>query len=450
GVSNAATVTVTVEDGLAGHDGQYKWTYQVTNTGFEVGVPPGIGTFALSVGDPADVSGLSNSLDWGVSVGGPGDPARITWQTARRNEQIAVGESATFSFYTSETGVQLSTGANFVADFNLTTTAQGPVAAPAPALLVTTASDVLDPADGVLSLREAVKAVNENRAGTQTIRFAANLNGATITLNPNPTDYGQFVLSRNVTIDTQGKSITIQRDPATATKHRLFEVGANAGVDLTGLTLRKGKVDDAGGAILSRGALRITNCTFVENQATTGFGGAVAAVADSRALIIRDSTFTGNSADVGGAISVGERVLLATISGGTVALNTARRGGGIAISSSTTEVPTRVSTARVDVNGNLASERGGGIYVSPVDGAGAAGTELTLLGNTIIQQNVVSQMDGKGGGVYFGRGTINLNGVLFKQNSATTGNGLFLVDPGTEKKVTRVTFEGNSEAVGTP
>src|SRR4051812_16705545 len=74
-------------------------------------------------------------------------------------------------------------------------------------LTVTTASDVVDAGDGVLSLREAVAQSNAT-ATVDTINFASFIEGQTLVLTE-----GELTLSRDVTIDgdlnNDGKEVTL-------------------------------------------------------------------------------------------------------------------------------------------------------------------------------------------------------------------------------------------------
>lgn len=63
------------------------------------------------------------------------------------------------------------------------------------AIIVTTTDDVVDSGDDFLSLREAVAQAN-GTAATDTIRFAAEIEGQTLTLTA-----GELVLREDVTID---------------------------------------------------------------------------------------------------------------------------------------------------------------------------------------------------------------------------------------------------------
>jgi hypothetical protein len=178
-----------------------------------------------------------------------------------------------------------------------------------------------------------------------------------------------------------------------------------------------------------------------------GSGGAIYTAPNS-SLTIAGTTFTGNAAtSTGGAINI-DNESSATISNSFFVLNTADSfGGGIYINSSTTANPTTVTLHAVDVNGNRAEFRGGGIFVNSFPEG--AGTTLTLKGGTTIQNNVVTTSGGKGGGIYFGMGTINLDGVWIGNNDATQGDGMYRVN-GTTKNIGPggVTWVNDQEFVG--
>ena len=217
----------------------------------------------------------------------------------------------------------------------------------------------------------------------------------------------------------------------------------------------------SGGAILSEGALNVTNVTFSRNEAGTygGYGGAIRALFGS--LDVSASEFDGNRANqVGGAISI---QVPASITGSTFTRNSAQSGGAIyqlpgaalSIGSSTlvgnnatfggalfssgpvtlTHVTLSGNTAEGDgggissanslslsnsaVSSNTAGRDGGGIQIS--SGA-AALTNLTLSGNSAA---------GDGGGIYvakFSSAVVDLNNVTITRNTAdsdndTTGDG---------------------------
>lgn len=288
---------------------------------------------------------------------------------------------------------------------------------------------------------------NQGKAPDNTV--LVNVNGP-ITLDPAPTK-GQINLGKpgqTTEINIRGDMTIIQRDAGSANKHRIFDVLANTTVKLTYLELKNGKVDyEVGGAVRSGGNLTVDGCIFRQNEAMNSFGGAIAAVGGS--LDVHGvSQFTGNSATYGGAVYIGERIP-ADISYTEFVLNTASgQGGAIYILSSTTAEYTTVTLDNVDVNGNVSAGRGSGIMVSTI-GQGA-GTALTL-SSTHIRNNVVTSQiaeHGRGGGVYFGAGTVALLGVVFEDNSALSGDGMYRRTGTMVAPFPFVTYINDSEVVG--
>ncbi len=412
-----ATVAVTVTADAPGYEGKFLWNYNIMNTSYFTNEE--FDTFGVSVEDLSAVTNLGNDMGWTGSVG-----TNVSWSGS---SVIEPGGSGNFWFATLPTVTVLSSA--------FAGAAVGSVVAPAPALVVTTALDVVDPKDAWVSLREAVEFVNDparNLANHERITFKSTLDGGTITLDPGP-GKGQLDLKANVHIDGPTNGITVQRDASSTVKHRIFDVFSALNAKLTKLTLRNGESDpNAGGAIRSVGNLIVENCTFAQNKATGSLGGAIAATAGS--LTVTGGGFTGNSAAEGGAIYIGQRVNT-TITGSSITLNTARAGGGIFIENSTTTTATTVTLSGVDVNGNSAVDWGGGIFVK--DGGAGAGTTLTLTGGTTIRNNIVTSSAGKGGGIFFGKGTLNLVSVTIGDNTANQGDGIYWV-----KGTTRVETPG--------
>lgn len=307
--------------------------------------------------------------------------------------------------------------------------------------VVTTTQDVVDPNDGVLSLREAIIAANESTDPLNTITFDLP-DPSTITL----TSALPQITGNTGIIGPGSGSLTIQRD-ATQGQFRLFEIGGSANVLISGLTLANGNVPDSGGAIYSGGTLTINGCILSGNHAD-GSGGAIAAVGGP--LTMDDCTVTGNSANEGGGIVIlGPST--ARITGGSVAGNSATlEGGGVAIGGTSGGAPD-VTLDGVDVKSNRAKYYGGGIYQE-------AGT-LTLTGGTYFHLNAAKQvLDstiswGTGGGVYVTGGTINLTGVTFAYDQAGDGRGLYLTLDVTENvgpDPDSVVFDGGDDEVWGP
>lgn len=228
-----------------------------------------------------------------------------------------------------------------------------------PAIEVTTETDVVNSADGLMSLREALAIANGN-SDADVITFSAALAGKTITLTG-----GQLSISEDVTIngDVNGDykaDITISGNILT----RIFNVtGSTTDATLRSLTLTDGFAAAAsGGAVLAVGINSLTIVdTSIQYSGADQDGGGLYASANN--VAIGNTTFRTNGAmgSGGGAfiaaitemqnttfvdnISVGEGGGVAAGAGSsiymyhsTVARNTAAyeaadaaAGGGIAV-----------------------------------------------------------------------------------------------------------------------
>ena len=152
---------------------------------------------------------------------------------------------------------------------------------------VTTAVDVVNEGDGVLSLREAVQQANAT-AASDTILFAGALEGQTLTLTR-----GQLDLTGDLAIDgdrnNDGSEVTISGGDAS----RVLAIsGSDTDVGLNELTIADGntidsRIGNAGGAGILANAgvgLTLSGCTLQGNDAYygAGSGGALFAAAGRR------------------------------------------------------------------------------------------------------------------------------------------------------------------------
>jgi CSLREA domain-containing protein len=422
GSAGNATVALTVTEDAPGFEGLYRWEYQLTNNTFSA--PPmgdGIGIFSVDVGDAADISNVGGSPGWLGVVEEQGATDEVWW----RGEPLGTSGTAEFSFTTPATAVVLMSG--FASDLRLVSQAVGPVAAPAPALVVNTHLDN-DNGDTETSLREAINTVNspQNRAGIWRITFAPGLE--MITLDPTR---GELRLQKNVYIDgPEDGWIFIQRNSTSTVKHRLFNIDAGVTAKLEGLNLSWGEVEGPGGAVQSYGNLTVEDCTFEWNKAAGSRGGAIAALGVGKSLTITECDFERNEAARGGAIYIGERVST-TITNSEIGDGYATVvGGGIYIDASTTADPTAVTLAGVSIYNNSSEQQGGGIYVG---GSSGAGTTLSLVATDVYLNTSLSNNPdyGKGGGLYFLRGTLILSGSSFANNTALAGPQAYRNQTGT-------------------
>ena len=223
-----------------------------------------------------------------------------------------------------------------------------------PSLVVTTALDVMDDADGLTSLREALSYA-ASLGDSQTITFDSTVfgDGATIVLD---SAKGEIELTSNITIDgdvnADGKAdVTIDGDNAT----RIFLINSEIAVNLQNLNLiNANSVDGHGGAILvnnGKASLTVDNILFDGNDAegTLKNGGAIYAAGGT--LVVSDSVFTNNTASAsGGALmsNGGSMTITNTVFDGNFA---GYHGGTI------------YSIAKLYMNGvTVMNSKGNGIY----------------------------------------------------------------------------------------
>ncbi len=231
---------------------------------------------------------------------------------------------------------------------------------------------VVDGADGLCSLREALDNANDDAAthddcpagaGADTIVLPA---GAVFTLYvPSVVDgtYGGTGLpyvTSVLTIEGNGSAIerwaslgcTLDQGPVPS-ELRLLLVMDGASLTVDRVTLRNGCADGAGlqaegGGILAPGSVTLRRTTMSGNRAAgsgalsigssgliedsafvanhASFSGGGIGLASGSTGTVRSSTFTGNSAEYAGGIIVGGSVTLENV---TLADNTATYGGGI-------------------------------------------------------------------------------------------------------------------------
>ena len=158
-------------------------------------------------------------------------------------------------------------------------------------LTVTTPVDVVAPGDGKLSLREAITQANGS-SGPDTIVFAANIEGTTLTLTQ-----GELAVTQDLTIDgdkdNNGSAVTIDGNLSS----RILNIsGSGTDVELLDITLARGRspVDENGGAVLlGGGSLIMRGATIQDSVADSAAGGGIAASSGSR-LTLTSSTIIGN------------------------------------------------------------------------------------------------------------------------------------------------------------
>ena len=354
---------------------------------------------------------FTNPLAVTVTANNPAEPVNggVIGFTAPSSGASAVlsGNPATIS------GGQASvtaTANNVIGVYVVTAIASG-IATPAswnlnnlevPSLIVDTTSDVVDPLDGLTSLREAVTYANTFTSTAPTVTFDPIVFALpqTITLTN-----GQLELSNTLvheTISGPAAAVTISGNSAS----RVFQIDASVITTLNALTITGGFASQ-GGAVIDHGTLTLTYCVVNGNTALTEGGGVY--VGGGGVLTVDHSTLSNNQTQNNGgglfvAASGTASLTNCIVSGNSTQSTSGGYGGGGVYSRGTT------SLANSTVSGNTAAKRGGGVYVS-------YGT--TTLTNVTVSGNSANY----GGGLEFYQGTVTLTNVTISGNSATASGG---------------------------
>ena len=192
-----------------------------------------------------------------------------------------------------------------------------------PSLVVTTTEDVVNPYDGLTSLREAINYA-ESLDGSATITFASNVTG-TIALNGSELLLND--LNGALTIQGPGADVlSISGNNASS----VFEISSYTTAEIDGLTITQGGNTSDGGGIDNSGDLTIDNDIITGNSASNHGGG----IYNGGTLTSAYNTFSGNSAYAGGGIA--NYGGLVRTSNDTFSGNSAFDGGGIYNNNGTT------------------------------------------------------------------------------------------------------------------
>ncbi|MCY4466930.1 MAG: hypothetical protein OXE46_15475 [Chloroflexi bacterium] len=196
-------------------------------------------------------------------------------------------------------------------------------------------------------------------------------------------------------------------------------------VTITETTFRSNLSDFGGGALLDHSTTEIIDCQFINNSSSNGSGGAI----ESRmgAVSVTGSDFSGNSAQLGGAVqSWGNFVVVDSLYNN----NTAVRGGAI------NTVGGMLSVTGSVFSDNSATQSGGAIFNFNWAGGLFSATDSVFSGNSASQS----------GGAIFGSGTVQISGSQFRRNAVGDLGGA-IINEGT-LTVTDSEFSENSAGIG--
>lgn len=366
--------------------------------------------------DYEDISAYYCTIDYGDGTGAVAGTIQHIWEY----EWLCIGPAHTYTtaddfIFVTATIYDDYPGLN---SFSTSDIYYHEVIAPAVSLIVNAVDDVVD-GDGCnaahCSLREAVNAAESG----DTITFAQNLSGATITLA------SELILNKDLIIDGSAlaEKVTVSGDE----QYRVFMINSSGTVTLESLVITDGKPAEAfanGGGIQNHGTLSIRNSSLEENNAFVGGG-----IYNGGTLSIIDSSLTGNHAPGGSGGAVYNVVGTATLSGCTLSGNTATSGGAIGNGWSGTVI-VRDST----LSGNTAAWFGGGIN-----------SEDPTSSTQVVSSTLVNNTALAGGGGISNSGTLSVVNSTFTTNTVinNTGRGNAILNSGGNLTLYNSTLSGN-------
>lgn len=301
---------------------------------------------------------------------------------------------------------------------------------------------------GAGSLRQAVLSA----VSGDTIVFSSSLAGQVITLV-----CGEIAVNASIAINGSGAP-GVAVDGASA--NRIFNIGPNAPVTLTALTLQRGFSSGNGGAVAAGAGspLNLTNVNVISSTAAGagGGGGIYASAAISAAGGRFQNNACTNANCFGGGLSASTLVLTGT----RFITNTAGFGGGGANGSVSAAIQNGhfsgntcniagcsgggLRTVTLNMTGttftdNAALQTGGGAYMESVSmisggsfqrntsglrgGGVMAVASLTVAGTEFI----ANRSNSDGGGIYLSAGALSVTNALFARNYSGSGRGAAMV-----------------------
>ena len=312
-----------------------------------------------------------------------------------------------------------------------------------PSTVVTTNADLVDPADGLISLREALAYAGTGILGTHITFNLPATSGTTIHLTDKFNLTGITRSISGLNLGPGGGTVRL----VAASGNCIFLLTGHANLTLDHLTLSHGnRPIQSGGAILNnRSTLTATHCLFDTNS--SGFnGGAISCVgngATASVLLLRDCHFLDNEATSSSTTQYGGAAIYcrqtnAHISSCSFEGNHGVWGGAIKTTNTTLVIDS------CTFSGNSSDHRGGAIE--------ALTSSLTLF-NTLFDSNSVhmgspSLADPLSGGAIYSSATrLQIANCAFSHNTTPGSGGALFFDDNADSLsliVTRSTFGYNS------
>jgi CSLREA domain-containing protein len=310
---------------------------------------------------------------------------------------------------------------------------------------------------GACTLRAAIQETNK-LAGWDTISVPAGTYKLTVLgADEDKSKSGDLDITDNLSIKGSGSGTkgTVIDGQAS---DRIFDIiGVSTTVDISGVTIQKGKVKDLGGGVRNTGSLRLDDSVVQfssvgSNGVQSGAGGGIS---NQGSLSLSRTTVSNNSSgNTGGGITNGGTL---TLNNAIVSNNTSfSTGGGINMTGVVTITNTTISGNTAGgpgggigmggggnltinastISGNSTEGWGGGIYayetltlntstvsgnIAKMSGGGilylANSGSMTLTSSTIANNKVSDTTDGHGGGVLMTGGVLTLSNTLIALNT---------------------------------
>jgi CSLREA domain-containing protein len=322
---------------------------------------------------------------------------------------------------------------------------------------VTTTLDVVNPADGKLSLREAVTAANIH-PGSDTIVLSRGVYKIIALMVDDANSGGDFDVTGTTLFRGAGAGSTAIDGQQV---DRVFDIFGTAphsiNVTFQGLTVRNGLADNGGGIRVGNADLTVRDCVVTGNR-TAGTGGGISNAArpgtgnvtlfhtivnhnvaggdggsiyvlgngqiQGSVLNVIGSTIHRNLGGNAGGIRAANLNLIHSIVSGNASINSA---GGI-----WADTATLIDSI---ISGNTADSTGGGILATTVtlthstvtgnravDTGGGISAQDATLTNCTVSGNTVDEVNGEGGGIF--AATVRLIGSTVSGNIAANGGGI--------------------------
>ena len=263
-------------------------------------------------------------------------------------------------------------------------------------------------ADGFISLREAILAVNNDGGTNWTIDVGAGTYSFT---SGSGDSGGDFDIRNSVTISGAGIGTTIIDANA---NDRVFQVHSGT-VRFEDMTIEDGGGTVAGTGIYSGGTGDVTveGVRFFDNTSSNSNGGALY---NASTLTVIDSTFDSNATINGGGGAIYQTAAgVANITGSLFVGNSASNAGGGAISSAGTTTITNSTFSGNSVSGSF------------------SGSAINVRETVTLQNVTVTENTGANTGAVRvnGSDTLNIRNTIIAGNTGSTHNDLSVAGTGT-------------------